>query len=61
MYYVGFGDKSKNYLKQSLTAWLNVAEGGKRAGKNVLNVLAFAMNLEKSVEKLHLVAGVVLL
>jgi len=35
-----------------------VAEGGKRAGKNVLNVIAFAMAIERSVEKIHLVAGV---
>jgi len=56
--YLGFSDKQKGYLRASLAAWLNVAEGGKRAGKNVVNALAFAMNLEISPERLHLVAGV---
>jgi len=60
MRYAGFSEGQRAYLVGSLDAgvWLNVAEGGKRAGKNVLNVLAFAMNLERSAERLHLVAGV---
>lgn len=58
MRYAGFGEKARGYLKRSVGAWLNVAEGGKRAGKNVLNVVAFCMGLEDSPEKLHLIAGV---
>ena len=58
MDYVGFSCRQKVYLRQSLGHWLNVAEGGKRAGKNVVNVLAFAMALEASDQRLHLVAGV---
>ncbi|MCL2619849.1 MAG: PBSX family phage terminase large subunit [Defluviitaleaceae bacterium] len=58
MEYVGFSDKQRRYLLGSLDAWLNVAEGGKRAGKNVVNVLGFAMAVEGSSERLHLVAGV---
>jgi PBSX family phage terminase large subunit len=56
--YAGFSEGQREYLKRSVDSWLNVAEGGKRAGKNVINVIAFAMALERSPEKLHLVAGV---
>ena len=56
--YAGFTGKQSEYLKKSLTSWLNVAEGGKRAGKNILNVIAFAMNIESHPDKLHLAAGV---
>ena len=56
--YVGFTVKQSAYLKKSLSSWLNVAEGGKRAGKNILNVIAFAMNIEEHPDKLHLAAGV---
>lgn len=46
------------YLQRSFHSWLNVAEGGKRGGKNVLNTLAFALSLEEHPDKLHLIAGV---
>lgn len=52
---------SKNqidYLKKTNSSWLNVAEGGKRGGKNVLNVLAFCIELETHPDKLFLIAGV---
>jgi hypothetical protein len=58
--YAGFSERQRGYLRRSLGAWLNVAEGGKRAGKNVVNVIGFGMGLEISPEKLHLVAGGVL-
>ncbi|MDR2167528.1 MAG: PBSX family phage terminase large subunit [Clostridiales bacterium] len=58
MDYKGFSRGQREYLRRSVDCWLNVAEGGKRAGKNVINVVAFAMALEQSPEKLHLVAGV---
>ena len=56
--YLGFTAGQSKYLRKSLGAWLNVAEGGKRAGKNVINVLGFAMNIERHPDKLHLAAGV---
>jgi len=46
------------YLQKTFTSWFNVAEGGIRGGKNVLNTLAFALNLERHPERIHLVAGV---
>ena len=58
MKYAGFSEGQRKYLQKSLGAWLNVAEGGKRAGKNVINVIAFAMAVEESPERLHMVAGV---
>lgn len=38
--------------------WFNVAEGGKRGGKNVLQTLIFCMLLENHKNRIHLVAGV---
>ncbi len=38
--------------------WFNVAEGGKRAGKNIMGVLAFCALLEEHPNKLHLIGGV---
>jgi len=58
MRYAGFTASQSEYLKRSLTSWLNVAEGGKRAGKNILNIIAFAMCVEGHPDKLHLAAGV---
>jgi PBSX family phage terminase large subunit len=52
--------KQAEYIQRSLDSWLNVAEGGKRAGKNIINLIAFAMCLEVHPDKLHLVAGVTL-
>lgn len=46
------------YLRRCLDSWLNVAEGGKRGGKNVLATLAFCSMLEAHKNKIHLVAGV---
>ena len=46
------------YFHRSLSSWLNVAEGGKRSGKNVLDGLAFCTRLETHPARLHLVAGV---
>lgn len=50
--------KQADYIANSLDSWLNVAEGGKRAGKNIINLIAYAMCLEVHPDKLHLVAGV---
>lgn len=39
-------------------SWFNVAEGGKRGGKNVLATLIFCSILETHKNKIHLIAGV---
>ena len=56
--YASFDVKQTAYITKSFDCWLNVAEGGKRAGKNILNIIAFAENLETHPDKIHLVGGV---
>lgn len=56
--YAPLTNEQSQYIKDSLDAWLNVLEGGKRAGKNIINLIAYAMALEVHPDKLHLVAGV---
>ncbi|MBR1560810.1 MAG: PBSX family phage terminase large subunit [Clostridia bacterium] len=56
--YASLCEKQSQYIKRSLSCWLNVAEGGKRAGKNVMNIMAWAASLENHPNKLHLAAGV---
>lgn len=56
--YAPFDSDQADYLTKTFDCWLNVCEGGKRAGKNILNIIAFAENLETHPDKLHLVAGV---
>lgn len=51
-------EKQAAYIQRSMACWLNVAEGGKRAGKNILNLLAWAACLEGHPDRLHLAAGV---
>lgn len=53
-----FTYKQHAYLKRTETSWFNVAEGGKRGGKNVLQTMAFCIALENHPNKIHLVAGV---
>ena len=48
----------KLYLQRVSYSWFNVAEGGKRGGKNLLNTLAYCMTLENHSDRLHLIAGV---
>lgn len=38
-------------------AWLNVLEGGKRASKNITNIVAWAAALETHPDRLHLAGG----
>ena len=52
------GKKQRRYIDRSLYSWLNVAEGGKRAGKNITNLIAWATSLETHPDKIHLAAGV---
>ncbi len=56
--YAPFERKQIEYIRRSRESWLNVAEGGKRAGKNIINLLAWAAALENHPDKLHLAAGV---
>ena len=56
--YSDFCKKQTEYIKKSQECWLNVAEGGKRGGKNVINSLAFCIALEEHKDKLHLLGGV---
>lgn len=53
-----FSVNQVDYFKKVFESWLNVAEGGKRGGKNVLQTLAFCEVLEYHKDKLHLIAGV---
>jgi len=41
-----------------MNSWLSVAEGGKRAGKNITNIIAWAAVLDTHPDKLHLAGGV---
>ena len=56
--YAPFDTDQVRYLQKTFSCWLNVAEGGKRAGKNILNIIAFAECIEMHPDKLHLAAGV---
>lgn len=51
-------ENQKAYLRCVQFSWFNVAEGGKRGGKNVLNTLAYCLTLEMHPDRLHLIAGV---
>ena len=55
--YAPFTQKQIEYLKKCQDCWFNVAEGGKRGGKNVINGLAYSIILENHKSKIHLVAG----
>lgn len=53
-----FTERQVDYLRKCLASWFNVAEGGKRGGKNVLQTMAFCIALEYHPNRLHLVSGV---
>ena len=48
-------ERQYEYFLRSLNCWFNVAEGGKRGGKNVLATLIFCSLLETHKNKIHLV------
>lgn len=56
--YSDFEKKQIEYIRKSQECWLNVAEGGKRGGKNVINALAFCIALETHKDRLFLIGGV---
>lgn len=53
-----FSENQNAFFNRCFYSWLNVAEGGKRGGKNVLITLAYCTILEKHPSKIHLIAGV---
>lgn len=56
--YAPLTQKQVDYILRCRDSWLNVAEGGKRAGKNVINLIAWAACLDVHPDKLHLAGGV---
>lgn len=52
-----FGDKHKAYMRRSRDCTYNVAEGSIRAGKTTDNIFAFAHELKRTKDKLHLASG----
>lgn len=53
-----FSKRQEEYFYWCFRNWFNVAEGGKRGGKNVLETMVFCTMLENHKNKIHLVAGV---
>lgn len=53
-----FSKRQEEYFYRCFKSWFNVAEGGKRGGKNVLQTLIFCTMLETHKNKMHLIAGV---
>lgn len=53
-----FSQRQLSYFNRCFDAWFNVAEGGKRGGKNVLQTLTFCALLDEHRNKIHLVSGV---
>lgn len=56
--YAPLTTKQTEYIHGALRSWLSVAEGGKRAGKNIINLIAWAAILEKHPDRIHLAGGV---
>ena len=52
-----FSQKHKDYIRKCSNCEFNVAEGAVRAGKTVDNVFAFAHELKKTPDKIHLATG----
>lgn len=55
--YAKWNKKAVAYIKNSYNSWLSVAEGGIRAGKNVLQIMIFCIRLEKHPNRYHAAAG----
>ena len=58
--YAPFNEKTVQYFRDCIDPknWLLCAEGGKRAGKNIINILAWCTVLETHPDYLHLAGGV---
>lgn len=57
-YPASFTQNQYDYMQKCFDSWFNVAEGGKRGGKNVLQTLIFCMMLEVHKNHIHLIGGV---
>lgn len=53
-----FTQNQTAFFNRSFDSWFNVAEGGKRGGKNVLATLIFCIMLENHPNRLFLIGGV---
>ena len=53
-----FSENQMRFFWNCFDHWFNVAEGGKRGGKNVLITMAYCTILEKHPSRIHLIAGV---
>lgn len=53
-----FSGNQMRFFWDCFDHWFNVAEGGKRGGKNVLITMAYCTILEKHPSRIHLIAGV---
>ena len=53
-----FSQNQTRFFWNCFDHWFNVAEGGKRGGKNVLITMAYCTILEKHPSRIHLIAGV---
>lgn len=53
-----FSENQAAFFWRCFDNWFNVAEGGKRGGKNVLLTMAYCAILEKHPSRIHLIAGV---
>lgn len=56
--YADFTQSQIDYLLKTRECWFNIAEGGKRGAKNVINTLAWCIELETHPDKLHLAGAV---
>lgn len=52
-----FGEKHKEYIRQATKSTFNIAEGAVRAGKTVDNIFAFAYDLKRTPDRIHLATG----
>lgn len=52
-----FGEKHKEYIRQATKNTYNIAEGAVRAGKTVDNIFAFAYDLKRTPDRIHLATG----
>lgn len=52
-----FGEKHKEYIRQATKSTYNIAEGAVRAGKTVDNIFAFAYDLKRTPDRIHLATG----
>ena len=53
-----FSENQYSFFNRCFHSWFNVAEGGKRGGKNVLITMVYCTILEKHPSRIHMIAGV---